>query len=63
MQPVRSRTSHILAIENITARQCAMKISNNRIKQMTADTVDQMPLPADVALAIKEQPRGRYHAE
>lgn len=53
MQPVRSRTSHILAIENITARQCAMKISSNRIKQMTADTVDQMALPADVALAIK----------
>lgn len=53
MQLVRSRTSHILAVENITARQRAMKINSNQVKRLTADEVDQMGLPADVALAVK----------
>jgi transposase len=53
MQLVRSRTSHILAVENITARQQGARISSNQVKQLTADAVDQMPLPEDVALAIK----------
>ena len=53
MQLVRSRTSHILAIENIVARQRAMKINSNQVKRLTADDVDQMGLPADVALAVK----------
>lgn len=53
MQLVRSRTAHILAVENITARQQGARISSNQVKQLTADAVDQMPLPEDVALAIK----------
>jgi transposase len=53
MQLVRSRTTHILAVENITARQHGARISSNQVKRLTAETVDQMPLPADVALAIK----------
>jgi transposase len=53
MQLVRSRTAHILAIENITARQLGARISSNQVKQLTVDEVDRMPLPADVALAIK----------
>ncbi len=53
MQLVRSRTCHILAIENILARQKAMKISSNHVKCLTADAIDQMALPADVGLAIK----------
>ncbi|MDP4030408.1 MAG: IS110 family transposase [Gallionella sp.] len=53
MQLVRSRTSHILAIENIAARQRAMKINSNQVKRLTADAVDQMGLPSDVALAVK----------
>jgi len=53
MQLVRSRTSHILAIENIMARQRAVKITSNQVKRLTADAVDQMALPADVALAIQ----------
>lgn len=53
MQLVRSRTSHILAIENIVARQRAMKINSNQVKQLTADEVDQIGLPEDVALAVK----------
>jgi len=53
MQLVRSRTAHILAVENITARQLGARISSNQVKQLTVEAVDQMPLPADVALAIK----------
>jgi transposase len=53
MQLVRSRTSHIIAIENIAARQRGMKVSSNQIKKMTADEVDEMAFPSDVALAIK----------
>ena len=53
MQLVRSCTSHILAIENIMARQQAVKINSNAIKRLTAEGVDQMALPADVRLAVK----------
>jgi transposase len=53
MQLVRNRTSHILAIENIMARQQAVKITSNIIKRLTAEGVDQMGLPADVSLAIQ----------
>ena len=53
MQLVRSRTTHILAVENITARQLGARISSNQVKQLMVETVDQMPLPPDVALAIK----------
>ncbi|MGB0127913.1 MAG: IS110 family transposase [Rhodocyclaceae bacterium] len=53
MQLVRSRTTHILAVENITARQNGSRISSNQVKRLTAETIEQMALPDDVALAIK----------
>lgn len=53
MQLVRSRTTHILAVENIAARQLGARISSNQVKQLTDDEIDKMLLPADVALAIK----------
>lgn len=53
MQLVHSRTSHIIAIENIAARQRGVKINSNQIKRLTADDVNQMEFPADVGLAIK----------
>lgn len=53
MQLVSSRTSHILAIENIFARQRGVTINSNAIKRLTAADVDQMGLPADVALAVQ----------
>jgi len=53
MQLVRSRTSHILAVENITARQYGARITSNQVKQLTAEMVDEMPLPKDVGLAVK----------
>jgi len=53
MQLVRSRTSHILAIENILARQRGATINSNAIKRLTATDVNQMGLPEDVALAVE----------
>jgi transposase len=53
MQLVRSRTAHILAVENITARQNGEHISSNQVKRLTTERVNEMPLPPDVALAVK----------
>lgn len=53
MQLVRSRTTHILSVENITARQYGARISSDQVKRLTAEKVDEMALPEDVALAIK----------
>lgn len=53
MQLVRSRTAHILAVENITARQYGARISSAQVQRLTQDTIDQMRMPEDVALAVK----------
>ena len=52
MQLVRTRTSHIIAIENILARQKGATISSNAIKRLTPDGLAAMGLPADVELAL-----------
>ena len=52
MQLVRSRTSHLLAVQNLVARQWGTAISSHEIKRLTAQAVDQLGCPADVALAI-----------
>ena len=53
LQLVRSRTTHILAVQNITARELGARISSNQVKRLTAQVIDQMPICEDVALAIK----------
>ena len=53
MQLVRSCTMHVLAVENIMARQLGGRMTSNQIKRLTSDEVDQLPLVADVGLAIK----------
>ncbi|MBA3033900.1 MAG: IS110 family transposase [Gammaproteobacteria bacterium] len=53
MQLVRSRTAQILAVENITARQRGARISSNQVKRLSAETVDQMGFPEEVAWAVK----------
>jgi len=52
LQLVRSRTSHILAIENIIARHGG-RMNSNQVKRLQPETIDKLELPADVALAIK----------
>jgi transposase len=53
MQLVRSRTSHLLAIQNTVARQSGIAIGSNQIKRLTPERIGQMDLPSDVALAIE----------
>jgi transposase len=53
MQLVQSCTTHVLAVENIMARQLGGRMTSNQIKRLTDDTIDSLPLAADVGLAIK----------
>jgi transposase len=53
IQLVRTRTQHILAVENIAARQFGHNFSSNEIKGFSATSVDRPGLSTDVALAMK----------
>src|ERR1700688_3517868 len=53
MQLVQSCTAHVLAVENIMARQLGGRMTSNQIKRLTDDAVDNLSLAADVGLAIK----------
>jgi transposase len=57
LQLVRSRTMHILAVENITARQWGARMSGNAVKRLTAAAIDALPpalpLLPEVKMAIK----------
>ena len=53
IQLVRSRTAHVLAVENILARELGATLSSNAIKRLTAEQVSTFELSADVALAVK----------
>jgi transposase len=53
IQLVRSRTQHVLAVENILARELGATLSSNAIKRLTAEQVNTFGLSADVALAVK----------
>jgi transposase len=53
MQLVQSRTTHILAVENIMARQLGGRMTSNQIKRLAAGDIDAMALAADVGLAVK----------
>lgn len=53
MQLVRSRTSHILAVENITARQYGNRITSNQVKRLAEQANNLMHLPDDVELAVR----------
>src|SRR4030088_3159559 len=53
MQLVQCCTTHVLAVENIMARQLGGRMTSNQIKRLTNDAIDKMPLAVDVSLAIK----------
>lgn len=53
LQLVRSRTSHILSVENQLTRQTGRHICSNDVKRLKADAVAELGLPADVALGMR----------
>lgn len=52
LQLVRSRTAHILAVENIVARQTGARIKSVDVKQLTVQEVQKLGQGEDVTLAI-----------
>jgi len=53
MQLVRCRTAQILSIEGIMIRQTGIRIKSDAVKRLTAAQVNELALPADVALAME----------
>ena len=49
LQLVRSRTSHILSVENQLTRQTGRHIRSNDVKRLDAEAITAMALPDDVA--------------
>ncbi len=52
LQLVRSRTAHILSVENIVARQSGGHIKGNAVKQLKIEELHQLKLGEDVTLAM-----------
>jgi transposase len=52
LQLGRSRTSHILAVENIVARQTGARMSGREVKQLTVQALQEWGQPEDVRLAV-----------
>jgi transposase len=63
MQLVRSRTAHILAVENITARHNGARISSNQVKRLTTelDFVHSSRITKRVDKAIDQGARDFHH--
>jgi len=52
LQLGRSRTSHILAVENIMARQTGARIASREVKALTEEALQKWDQPEDVRLAM-----------
>ena len=52
LQLGRSRTAHILAVENIVARQTGARIKSRDVKQLTTDELQKLGQSEDVTLAM-----------
>jgi transposase len=53
MRLVQDRSRHVVAVENILARETGSHMNANAVKRLTPETVESLTLPADVRLAIR----------
>ena len=53
MQLVRHRTMHVLAVENVQARQTGARMTGERIKRLSVQDVGLLGLPENVALGVQ----------
>jgi len=53
IQLVRSRTQHVLAVENILSRSTGSQLSTTTIKRLASSDIDTLGLAPDVALAVQ----------
>jgi transposase len=52
-QLVRLRTTNLLSIQNLLTRNTGLTFSGNRLKPLTAQEVEQLRPPCELALAVK----------
>jgi transposase len=52
LQLVRHRTMHVLAVENVTARQTGTAMRANDVKRLTVEQVNELGFGADVARGL-----------
>ena len=52
-QLVRQRTTNLLSIQNLLTRNTGQALSGNRLKQLSAEEVEQLLPQAELALAVK----------
>lgn len=52
-QLVRHRTMHVLAVENVQARQSGSRMSGDKVKRLRVQDVKALGLPEDVARACR----------
>lgn len=53
LQLVRHRTMHVLAVENVQARETGARMTGDRVKRLDAQKVQGLGLPEDVALGMQ----------
>jgi transposase len=53
IQLVRHRTMHVLAVENVQARQTGARMTGERIKRLSVRGVKALGLPEDVTLGVQ----------
>lgn len=52
MQLVRQRSMHVLAVENVQARETGSRMTGDKVKRLTVSAVDQLGYQAEVAMGI-----------
>jgi transposase len=53
MQLVKQRTMHVLAVENVQARQTGARMTGDRVKRLSVQAVEAFGLPEDVTLGMQ----------
>jgi len=53
MQLVRSRTMHVLAVENVQARETGRRMTGDRVKRLDEEAVQALGLSEDVTLSMQ----------
>ena len=52
MQLVRQRSMHVLAVENVQARETGSRMSGDKIKRLRVDTVNELGYRVEIAMGI-----------
>lgn len=53
MQLVRSRSAHVLAVENVTARETGARLKANEVKRLSAEDIKQLGFDRDVSCGLQ----------